>query len=428
MFYRQHHHRCPRDLSNMQSNYYSWRKLAGTLHLWLGMSSGLVIVILGITGCLYVFIDELRPIVYRDRIFIQAPQHSQGTPLQQQRVPLHVLRKTADAALGSKIPLLDAEVYPDKLHTVVFRYRERNNAANWYPNYFISYFRVYLNPFTGTVVKVENSKWEFFNLVVMLHCCLLLGHLGTQIITWSTIIFMLMLLSGIILWWPKNRAAAKKRFAFNWKKQTSWKRKNYDMHQIPGFYSFIIAFFIALTGLAMLLPKVDYAIKYVVSGGTFKGSKSGTQGHHTVGNNYADTSNPGVTDRALSQSLTLDPTALKYRIYPAKNHSDALKIKTFKAHSRHQPERLLSFNQHTAALLQNKAYSSLATEDKLDDLYYDIHVGALLSLPGKILAFMVSLITATLPVSGFLIWKARKKQKTLKNVASSPNQSLVLSS
>ncbi|WP_367866599.1 hypothetical protein [Pedobacter sp. WC2423] len=46
-----------------------------------------------------------------------------------------------------------------------------------------------MNPFTGEVVKVENSKWEFFNLVVMLHCSLLLGHVGTQIITWSTIIF-----------------------------------------------------------------------------------------------------------------------------------------------------------------------------------------------------------------------------------------------
>lgn len=396
-------------------------KLIGLIHLWLGMASGLVIIILGITGCLYAFIDEIRPLVYHERIFIEAAQ-------QQKMLPLHVLRNAADAALERKIPLLDMELYADHQHTLVFRYRERNNEANTYTNYFISYFKVYVNPYTGKVVKVEDSKWEFFNLVVMLHCSLLLGHLGTQIISYATIIFLMMLISGLFLWWPKNKAAARKRFSFTWKKQSSWKRKNYDIHQILGFYIFIIAFFIAVTGLAMLLPAVDHAIKYAVSGGKFKGDQVGMHDHHAVGNNYTGNNPSGVLDRALKESMAQDPAAYQFKIYPAKDSSSPLRIKTFNKSSRHHAERLFSFNQQTASLIKNKAFAALPNEDKLNDLYYDIHVGSLLGFAGKLIAFMVSLITASLPISGFLIWKARRKNKPAKAASIAADNSFILTS
>ncbi len=41
---------------------------------------------------------------------------------------------------------------------------------------------------------------------------------------------------------------------------------------------------------------------------------------------------------------------------------------------------------------------------------YDIHTGAILSLPGKILAFCASLICASLPITGFLLWWGRRKK------------------
>jgi uncharacterized iron-regulated membrane protein len=41
---------------------------------------------------------------------------------------------------------------------------------------------------------------------------------------------------------------------------------------------------------------------------------------------------------------------------------------------------------------------------------YDIHVGAILGFPGKVLAFLASLIAASLPVTGFMIWWGRRKK------------------
>jgi uncharacterized iron-regulated membrane protein len=48
--------------------------------------------------------------------------------------------------------------------------------------------------------------------------------------------------------------------------------------------------------------------------------------------------------------------------------------------------------------------------DKIARMNYDIHVGAVLGLPGKIMAFAASLIAASLPITGFLIWRGRKKK------------------
>jgi uncharacterized iron-regulated membrane protein len=384
----------------MRSKYFYWRKPIGILHLWLGMASGLVVVILGITGCLYCFIDEIKPLVYHDRIFITATK-------QTHRVPLKQLRDKADAALPTKVPLLDIEIHTDKTHTVVFRYRERNNKANSYVNYFINYYRVYMNPYTGKVIKVENTKWEFFNLVVMLHCCLLLGHLGTQIITWCTIIFIVMLISGIYLWWPRDKASSVKRLKFKWTEVTSWKRKNYDLHQILGFYIFIIAFFIALTGLAMLLPTLDRGIKYLVSGGKTLTVDSGIHDHHMMGTNYSGPNPSGIMDHVLEQALRNSPGISKFSLSLPKSVSDPLKVQSYKEKSRHHADRIFSFNANTGMLIKNQAFVALATADQLYELYYDVHVGALLSFPGKILAFLVSLITATLPISGFLIWRNR---------------------
>lgn len=378
------------------------RKLFGQIHLWLGMASGLVILILGLTGCLYTFIDELRPMVYQDRLFIQTAPSAQLLPLQE-------LKTTAQKALHKKVPLLDIEIFTDKQRSMVFRYRERNDKASLYTNHFINYDKVYLNPYTGKVLKVENTKWEFFNLVVMLHCTLLLGYWGKQIITWSTIIFMIMLISGLVLWWPKNKAASKKRFSFKWKAQTNWKRKNYDLHQILGFYIFIITFFIALSGLSMLLPKLDQAIQNIVNGERIDHVHPMFP-HHAVGSKDNTLAQGDILDRLIKQSEAMVPDAVEHRIFTPENKTDPITVKSYRDKSGHYADVRHSYNQKTGQHTKHQAFVSLSNGEKVHELTYDIHVGAVLGLPGKILAFLASLITASLPVSGFLIWKGKRNK------------------
>ena len=388
----------------MHINYHPLRKLTGQLHLWLGMASGLVIVILGVTGCIYTFIDEIRPVVYHDRIFITPPAaHIKMLPIQD-------LKLKAQKALGKKVPLMDIEIFTDRKHTMVFRYRSRNDNANLYTDYFISYDKVYLNPYTGKIVEVEDAKWEFFNLIVMLHCTLLLGYLGKQIITWSTIIFMVMLMSGLILWWPRNKAASRKRFTFNWKSGTRWKRKNYDLHQITGFYIFLIAFFVALSGLSMILPKLDFAIRYLVDLGNNTQQQSMMHTSHMGGNKNEVQEKDVILNEIADHAAIMNPAAVKYRIFTAKTAKDPIIIKNYRDQNTHYAYLQDQYNQSNARHTSSTYFTDLSAGAKVHEVTYDIHVGAIFGIPGKILVFLASLITASLPVSGFLIWKGRRKK------------------
>jgi uncharacterized iron-regulated membrane protein len=383
------------------------RKLAGQLHLWLGLSSGIVIFILGITGCIYTFIDEIRPLVYHDRIFIpEAAAHSKMMPLQE-------LQLKARRALKKDVPLLDIEVFTDRKHSMVFRYRNRNDAANFYPAYFINYDKVYLNPYTGAILSIENTKWEFFNIIIMLHCSLLLGYLGKQIIIWSTIIFLIMLVSGIILWWPKNKAAAAKRFSFKWNAETSWKRKNYDLHQIPAFYILIISFFVALSGLSMILPKLDQGITYLINGGHDSSTAAMIHTSHMGGSKTQVEAKAGILNKVAAHALVMNPDADRYRIFSPKNDADPLIIKNYKAAHTHYAYLQDNYNQANANHMSTIHYSDLSAGEKVHELTYDIHVGAIFGLPGKILVFLASLITASLPLSGFLIWRGRRRKNNI---------------
>ncbi len=70
---------------------------------------------------------------------------------------------------------------------------------------------MFINPCTGEVLKVKNMNMDFMTTVLYLHFTLLIPY-GEEIVGWSTVIFVVLLVSGIILWWTWNRAAKKHAF------------------------------------------------------------------------------------------------------------------------------------------------------------------------------------------------------------------------
>ena len=80
------------------------------LHLWLGLVSGIVVVIVSITGCLFVFQQEITNIARHDVLFVQPPL--QGRTI----LPLSELQQKAQAALGNEAPVSYMTAYrsPDR--------------------------------------------------------------------------------------------------------------------------------------------------------------------------------------------------------------------------------------------------------------------------------------------------------------------------
>jgi uncharacterized iron-regulated membrane protein len=377
------------------------KKVIGKTHRWLGLTSGLVVFILGITGCLYAFIDEIRPLVYKHSMFVTVPPNAQ-------RLPLDVIRARAQEAIGQQYPLQVAEIPLEANRTISFRSLKINRDKLLYAGYMDYYYRVYVNPYTGAVVKLENVKWEFFNLVVTIHINLLLGPvIGGQIVTWSVVIFVVLLISGMVLWWPKNKAAAKQRFRFNWKETTKWKRKNYDLHNVLGFYAMIILLGIAFTGLVWCFGWLDNTLQWVANGGKTYAKPAAL---------FSDSTNTRAfsLDNILHQAVLHNPEAATFFIGIPKDTKSPVFV-----YARHDKQRFRSvsnqYDQHTAALLFRKTFSAMNNGEKISAMNYDLHVGSIMGLPGKILAFLASLIAASLPVTGLYIWWGRKNKQPKKS-------------
>ncbi|MEO7990249.1 MAG: PepSY-associated TM helix domain-containing protein [Chryseolinea sp.] len=375
------------------------KKIIGLIHLWLGLTSGLVVFIISVTGCIYVFEQELKAWAYKDREVIEVPNHAVKKPLSE-------LLQIAQREVGEDHPIQGIEIPEAADKTYSFRpFQIRDNKAKTYFGEIVYHHKVYVNPYTGKVVKNENSKYEFFTLVLRLHRNLFLKkEIGQVVVGSSVIVFVVMLITGIVLWWPKNMKALKKRLSFKWKNTTQWKRKNHDVHSILGFYSSWIVLIIALTGLTWAFDWFDNSVQWLANGGV-KTEK--------VKPLYSDTTQSGSVlpiDQILFDLKDQNKDAHTFTInFPEKSKGVINASARSGIHIRYTTLRY-NFDQFTGKLLKTANFDEKNPGEKLKAMNYDIHTGAIMGLPGKILAFIASLTSASLPVTGFYIWLGRKKK------------------
>lgn len=378
----------------------TFKKLILKIHLWLGLASGLIVVILGITGCLYSFEEELRPIVH-DYYYVDQ--------VKEKKLPLSQIIEIAKKAnKNPKESISGCRILNEDNRTViVWFYEELNPDAFWYWNQYQSTY-LYVDPYSGVVKKQENVNFEFFVFVRMLHQTLCLNSkIGDPITGTATIIFIISLITGLILWWPKNKQAAKQRFWFQWKDSTKWKRKNYDLHNILGFYSMFFALLIALTGLVWAFQSYDKGVQWLFNGGkTFKREK-------VVSDTTQYTKNRPL-DKIYASVKQSHPEAKSYYMFLPKETDSLATYNTFIRYKSRFDDTATDYDQYTAKPLRTIKYKDKSNGEKFRFLNYDLHVGSILGFPGKVLAFFASLICASLPITGFLIWWGRNnKKKTL---------------
>jgi uncharacterized iron-regulated membrane protein len=378
------------------------KKAIGKLHLWMGLASGIIVCILGITGCILAFQKEIEDATQPYR-FTEEKQMTYLPPSQIQAIALKTL--------------------PDKkLHSVSYQ-KGKNAVASFYngePQY---YYLVYIDPYDGHVLKVKNMSRDFFRVVIDIHYYLLLpASIGQPIVASATLIFVLLLISGIILWWPRNKAARKQRFSVKW--NTTFKRKNYDMHNVLGFYMSWIVIFIAITGLVMGFQWFSKTVYWVSSGGKemieFKMPQSAKP--------YAgiEASEPNI-DKIWKLSNEKQPGFPGIiEIHIPEDSITALEVAMNPDDLTYWKADYIYYDQNTLQELPVKhtygKFKDATAAQKIQRMNYDVHVGAVLGIPGKIFAFFASLICASMPITGFLIWRGRRKKAGVKKPVMAGNK------
>lgn len=373
----------------------TFKKIASQLHLWLGVSSGLVVFIVALTGSILVFEEELEPVIYPRFHVVEAPKDQSPLPLDNLR-----------AAVASRYPkqrITRIAIEPHADRTIIFGLVKGKKGKD--------VLSVAVNPYTAEITDTRRENKSFFHVVLQLHRYLCLEDTGKAITGVACIMFIVIMITGLVLWWP-NRKQTKQRLTIKW--GAKFKRLNWDLHAVFGFYVLPFTFLIALTGLVWSYKWVNNMI-YL----TFDGKPQ--QKREAPANiSIAKATPTGTLAKITAETDRLLPHP--GRVQFTLPESDSLSITVSKVNENASISNVvdfLYFDQNDGHLLSKRLYDDETTGMKVRRLVFPIHTGSIWGLPTKILALIVALITASLPVTGVIIWVGRKFRKEKKVIRKS---------
>lgn len=362
----------------------SFKKINAWFHLWFGLASGIVVLILSITGAILVFKQEIKSLT--------SPWLHAVKPAGVEALPPSVLYASVQKALPGKD--IVSVWYNGEGKTATVNIAKCDSS-------------VFVNPYTAGVVAMVHDE-DFFHFIEDGHYYVWLPEkIGHQVVSWGTMIFFFLLISGLILWWPKkwNKRGREQSFKIKWSARL--KRVNYDLHNVMGFYVILLALLLAFTGLMMSFPWFNNGV-FKLTGGVDKPREK----------TLSDTlNNPNTVmlaqvDKAWYKGVNKIAQHYPQNIivsFPTKA-SDAIYVCTdmYKG-----TWRDVYLDQHTLNELP-------ATQARLTDASmaewlrrsnYGLHIGITGGLTTKIIYFIGSLICASLPLTGFFLWLGKRKPK-----------------
>lgn len=380
------------------------KKIVRKIHLWLGLTSGIVVCLLCLSGAAFVFAEEFMHSYNKDKLHVAGDG---------KRLPVDSLVASFKAA------------YPSEIYYWINTYNDKTRAfdvVSGIPNgdrpEDIKIKLTFLNPYTADIIGEDKFSVNAASVVAHFHSQLLLGEVGLWIIRIASLIFLAELILGLILWWPRSKN--ERKTAFKPKYPASKKRMNHDFHRIYGFYACWILLISVTTGLVM---SFDWVEKPVVAlfGGT----------PELVGQN------PPMADVKENQEFKSQQYVFEQfeKTYPEGYKLTLMAIQPGMENNLFilldRDDRFLHLygdnqivDRYTGRQLEKPLVKEFEKNQDIFEANLDIHMGTVGGLPTQILAFMVGLFGASLPITGFYIWWGRRK-KNKKN-KQSREQVLVL--
>jgi uncharacterized iron-regulated membrane protein len=357
------------------------------MHFWLGITTGPIVFIVALTGCIYAFQEEIQDASQAYRFVEQR---------EEQYLPPSELVKRANEANPGK-----------HLHAIMYHKPGRAAKAIYY-EYDRYYDFVYLDPYSGKVLKVFDVQNSFFGCILEGHFYLWLPKsIGQFVVASATLIFLFIILSGIYLWWPRNKNNKRQKFTIKWR--SKWRRRNFDLHSVVGAYISLIAVIFVLTGLIWGFVWFRDGIYKLASGG-----KTYQEYSEPLSKIQKKKESDPIIDRVYEIMQQEYPRAEWIELHLPETVTSPIAANANPDASTYWKTDYRYFDQYSLEELkvthQWGRLNEASNADLLMRMNYDIHVGGILGLPGKIFAFLVSLLIASLPVTGFIMWYGRKRK------------------
>ncbi|MGF6851472.1 PepSY domain-containing protein [Paraburkholderia sp. CI3] len=364
----------------------AFRTLVLKAHRWTGMTVGLVIVLMAVTGAAIVFRPNLEPVVNRDLLTV---------PACTERMPLDTLvtnaASTRPAAVLDYIRIVAAN--PDAVLTPAAMVR------------FTDQYSVYVNPCTGAVLGERSRYGGLLGTIEQIHRFRFMNH-GSLITGTSAILFgFLLIIGGVVLWWPRTLRGGLKADMKRMLKRSAAKPRN--LHRTVGPYASVILLSSVLTGLPWAFDWYAHGIYTITASPapvTPPKSSVPAGGLKRL---------PLETFWRTAQSLVPDPQDALLHI-PEKSRSPVEMYLIGRDAPHANARTMLFLDAYTGKVLRFTPYAESSLGHKLYFWALSWHTGAVGGIFGQLLLLLGALSVPVLAYTGIADY-LRRSRRTMMN-------------
>ena len=378
------------------------RKIFRNIHLWLSVPFGILITLICFSGAALVFEKEVMELCHRELYFVKKVE---AAPL-----PMEQLMTKVAATLPDSVSVTGVNISSDPERAYQVTLSKPRRAS------------MYVDQYTGEITgKYERAP--FFNFMFRMHRWLLDSmkqdggiFWGKMIVGTSTLMFVFVLISGVVVWWPRTRKALKNSLKIVANK--GWRRFWYDLHVAGGMYALVFLLAMALTGLTWsfqwyrtgfyktfgveVQPSMGHgnaAANATAKGGKRDGKPEGREGRGA--HRYSPYTN---WQQVYEQLAEANPD---YKQISVSDGSASVAVPRF---GNQRGTDRYKFNPRNGEITKTTLYKDLDNSGKIRGWIYSVHVGSWGGMLTRILTFVAALIGASLPLTGYYLW-IRKKIK-----------------
>lgn len=395
------------------------KKIFRKIHLWLSVPFGLIITLVCFSGAMLVFENEANEWFRRDLYYVETVKES---PL-----PMDKLLEKVATTLTDSVSVTGVSISSDPGRAYQVSLSKPRRAS------------LYVDQYTGEV-KGKSERSGFFMFMFRMHRWLLDSmNPGNEGIFWgkmivgvSTLLLVFVLISGIVIWWPRTRKALKNSLKITATK--GWRRFWYDLHVAGGMYALIFLLAMALTGLTWSFPWYRTAF-YKVFG--VEVQQRAAQGHEQKSdaqkrdtklaahrekkregndvrkgersgrpeNNHSDMYS--VTSPFVYWQEIYDKLGRQNPEYKQISISSGTASVSFNRFGNQRASDRYSFNTDNGEFTETSLYQHQDKSGKIRGWIYSVHVGNWGGMFTRILTFIAALLGAALPLTGYYLWIKR---------------------
>lgn len=339
-------------------------------HRWLGLAAAAWLVVAGLTGSLLVIAEPVDESVNEDLLTVPAPGPLALAPA------LEVLR--AGFPEGSTFVLRPPRAGTESLQAIV--------RGPWTGT-------VFLHPTTGAELGRRGEAEGFFHFLFVLHSSAFAGDAGKAAMTLAALAYVVMLVSGLVLWWP-----ARWRAGFTVRASAGLSRGLFDLHRVGGAVFGMVVLVSVASGAYMAWPPIARWVSSVTGEAPRRAPA------------VLRSAAPAVSlDAAVARAQALFPAGRVGYVQVPASDGAPLRVRLRLPDDPH-PNGLTSVWLHprTGDVLDVHLWSDLDLGTRAYSYVYPLHTGELGGTPMRVAVFLTGLLLSGLGATGAWLWWRRR--------------------